>query len=56
MTPTLTSIHAQTHLEELRRSAQRRSRVEAYVRQMLRRAPPGRVTRRPRQVPLASHH
>ncbi len=56
MTPTLTSIHSQTHVEELRRSAQRRPGVEAHVRQMIRRAPPRQVTRRTRHVPVASHH
>jgi hypothetical protein len=55
MTPTLTYMHAETHMDELRRDAQRRSRIEGRVRQMIRRAPPRQVTRRTRQVPVASH-
>jgi hypothetical protein len=56
MTPPLTYIHAQTYVKELRRGAHHRSGVEAHVRQMIRRAPPRQVTRRTRQVPVASHH
>jgi len=56
MTPNLTSILAQTHMEELRRSAEHRSGVDAHARRTLRRAPTRQVIHRTRHLPVASHH
>jgi hypothetical protein len=45
MTPTVTYIAAQTHLDDLYRDAQRHRRVEQRVRQMITREPSRQVTR-----------
>jgi hypothetical protein len=56
MTPTLSHLAVQAHLDDLHRGARRQRGYEARVRQMTRRTPPPKVTRRTRHVPLASHH
>lgn len=57
MTPTISYLAVQAHLDDLQRDARRHPRgYEARVRQMIRRAPPRQVTRRKRLVPVASHH
>jgi hypothetical protein len=55
MTPTNDYLVAQAHVEDLRRDAEHSRAVEARVRQMLRRAPPRRTTRRRRLIPLSGH-
>lgn len=62
MNPYLNHLVVQAHINDLYRDVQRsrtrprHGRLEARVRQMIRRAPPRRVTRRTRQVPVASRH
>jgi hypothetical protein len=56
MTPTLSCLAVQAHLDDLHRDARRHRGYETRVRQMTRRTPPPKVTRRIRHVRLASHH
>jgi hypothetical protein len=56
MTPTITYLATQAHIDDLRREAEHRGAVEARVRQMLRRAPPRQTVRRPHMIPAATHH
>jgi hypothetical protein len=56
MTPNLTYLAAQAHIDDLHRDARRHHRHEEARRQMIRIAPPRHVIRRPRLAAVASQH
>jgi hypothetical protein len=56
MTPTINYLTAQAHLHDHSHDARRHCGYEVRVRQVITRPPPRQVTRRTRQVPVASYH